>query len=151
MVVSELNQKAALNPSIERNVQSLLAAPKVKLYGAEVNTIMRIVLLIFLLAGNYASALELPRNPEHEYSTVGIAQCVHNGTLGLRDKFNELEKNVVQVTWDLESIAPIILEQRRIQEHWCKVEEECASESASENKAFVYGEIFTSCIRQVSK
>lgn len=109
------------------------------------------LLVIFITINNSALALKLPKEPYLKYSDQNIIQCITSDTKILKESFNKLENEVYKITKHYTSVEPIILEQRRIQENWCKTEAKCIADATQENKELIYGQIFLMCIQEISK
>lgn len=93
-------------------------------------------------------AQELPIDPERRFSVPAIVECVKNRTAGMKVRFKSLEDQSNALRRANASVAPVVLQRRRLEEEWCTAEAQCASEVSKENKQLVYGEIFNICFRK---
>lgn len=103
---------------------------------------------LLLLAIGSPFAQDQPRAPERVYSDAGVVQCIAKGTKGMSARFKELEEQGYALVRNGQSVAPVVLERRRLQEQWCTVEAQCVSDRVSEHKQLAYGETFASCLRE---
>jgi hypothetical protein len=100
---------------------------------------------------SFLSAQEEPRAPQLKYSNQIVIQCIVKGTANMSAKFKALEQQRTSLSRHRKSIAPIILQQRRLQEEWCAVEAQCVSDVVTSNKELIYGEAFAMCLRETEK
>ena len=94
----------------------------------------------------WAQLFETPLPPERKFNDRKIIECVRTGVAELRPQFGQLLQRSHELRRNNQSIAPIVVEHRRLEERWCEVEARCAAFSVSENKDFIYGEAFSFCI-----
>lgn len=103
--------------------------------------------LLLVTATSYALAVELPAVPERRFSDRAVVDCLKQRTAGMDARLKALEEQSNSLRRANTSIAPIVLQHRRLEEEWCTAEAQCASEAVKENKQFIYGETFSFCFR----
>ena len=108
-----------------------------------------LVIALFIFSCS-SKALDLPRPSELDWSDTQVIECIKRKSIGMRNEFNNLEKKIYEYTKDKKNIESIILAQRRLQEEFCKTEASCVSNSLKADREFIYGQTFSTCIRNVS-
>lgn len=103
--------------------------------------------LLMAFAAFRALSVELPAVPERRFSDRLVIECLKQRTAGIEARLKALEDQSNSLRRANASIAPVVLQQRRLEEEWCTAEAQCASEAVKENKQFIYGEIFNFCFR----
>ena len=99
-----------------------------------------------------ASGLNLlPPPPVKTWFDPGVVQCISASTGEVRVKFFDLKQQAVELKRDNKSVERVILEQRTLQEKYCKVEASCVADTVAENDHLVYGETFAVCLERGGK
>ena len=106
-----------------------------------------IVGLLFATAVTHVLAVELPAVPERRFTDRSVIDCLKQRTAGMDARLKALEEQSNSLRRANASIAPVVLQHRRLEEEWCTAEAQCVSEAVKENKQFIYGETFSFCFR----
>ena len=103
--------------------------------------------LLAAIAISGAFAQELPADPGRRFSDPAIVECVKKRTTGMEVRFKSLEEQSNALRRTNASVAPVVLQRRRLEEEWCTAAAQCASEAVKEHRQLTYGEIFSICFR----
>ena len=99
------------------------------------------------LAASIAPAhKQAPIPVEKRYSDQGVIDCIHKGTGTFDAKLAELKRKETASKKALVSIAPLVLERRRIEEEWCSVEARCLADAVPRHREHYYGLTLSTCL-----
>lgn len=111
-------------------------------------TFMRMVTGIALaLAANIAPAhRQAPIPVEKRYSDQGVIDCIRKKTAEFDARLAEIRRKETASKKSLTSIAPLVLERRRIEEDWCSVEARCLADAVPRHREHFYGLTLSTCL-----
>ena len=89
---------------------------------------------------------QAPVPVEKRYSDQGVIDCIRKGTGALDAKLAELKRRETASKKSLTSIAPLVLERRRIEEEWCGVEARCLADAVPRHREHFYGLTLSTCL-----
>lgn len=99
-----------------------------------------------LTAGIAPAHKQAPIPVEKRYSDQGVIDCIRKGTGTLDTKLAELKRKETASKKSLTSIAPLVLERRRIEEEWCSVEARCLADAVPRHREHYYGLTLSTCL-----
>lgn len=77
------------------------------------------------------------------------SDCIDEQTRNVREKMAILEQDGETVRANKQSVVTYILEQRRLQEEWCKAETHCKTDQLDITSDYIYGKMFAQCIKRM--
>lgn len=99
------------------------------------------------LAASFALAhKQAPVPVEKRYSDQEVIDCIRKGTGALDSKLAELKRKETASKKSLTSIAPLVLERRRIEEEWCSVEARCLADAVPRHREHFFGLTLSTCL-----
>lgn len=108
--------------------------------------VVAVAIALAIAAEAHGQVFEAPLPPHRKFNDRKIVDCVRNGVEGLRPRFGQLLEESHELRRNNRSIAPLIIEHRRLEERWCEAEARCAAGAVPDNKDLIYGETFWLCI-----
>ncbi len=99
-----------------------------------------------LAAGIAPAHKQAPIPAEKRYSDQGVIDCIRKGTGALDTKLAELKRKETASKKALTSIAPLVLERRRVEEEWCSVEARCLADAVPRHREHFYGLTLSTCL-----
>jgi hypothetical protein len=89
---------------------------------------------------------QAPVPVEKRYSDQGVIDCIRKGTGTLDSRLAELKRKETASKKSLTSIAPLVLERRRIEEEWCSVEARCLADAVPRHREHFFGLTLSTCL-----
>lgn len=102
--------------------------------------------VLALTAASTLAHKQAPIPVEKRYSDQGVIDCIRKGTAPLDTKLAELKRKETTSKKSLISIAPLVLERRRIEEEWCSVEARCLADAVPRHREHFFGLTLSTCL-----
>lgn len=103
-------------------------------------------LALALTAGISPAHRQAPIPVEKRYSDQGVIDCIRKNTKEFDAKLAEIKRKETTSKKSLTSIAPLVLERRRIEEEWCSVEARCLADAVPRHREHFYGLTLSTCL-----
>jgi len=103
-------------------------------------------LLLILAPGLSPAHRQAPIPVDKRYSDQGVIDCIRKNTREFDARLAEIKRKETASKKALTSIAPLVLERRRIEEEWCSVEARCLADAVPRHREHFYGLTLSTCL-----